>query len=237
MPNSRRFHVPDLPQHVVQRGNNRQDCFLTDEDRSEYLLRLAIASRKYAVAIHAYALMPNHVHLLATPETGEGVGRLMQAVGSGYVRTFNARYRRSGTLWDGRYFSSLVGADAYFWNCHRYIELNPVRAGIVVRPDEYHWSSFARNALGRPDQVVTPHPAYLALARCISDVPASYLSLFASPLRESTLTEIRYRLHQERAYGDEAFVSRIEAESPRSPRCRGPGRPAAEEITISDLIQ
>jgi putative transposase len=217
---------------------------VSEDDRAEYLFRLASASRKLSVAIHAYALMPNHVHLLATPDTGDGVGRLMQAVGSGYVRSFNARNRRTGTLWDGRYYSSLVGSDRYLWNCYRYIELNPVRAGIVVRPEDFRWSSHARNALGAPDPVVTPHSAYLSLARCYGDVPAAYRSLFTEELGEATLTEIRYRLSKERAYADEDFIAQLEKTCHRSPRCRRPGRPAqedapastAEELTISDLF-
>jgi putative transposase len=244
MPNSRRFHLPSVPQHVVQRGNDRRPCFLVEADYAEFLLRLAGASRKYSVAVHAYALMPNHVHLLATPVAADGIGRMMQAVGSGYVKTFNARHGRTGTLWDGRYFGSLVGTDQYFWNCHRYIELNPVRAGLVLRPEEFRWSSHARNALGRPDPAVTPHPSYLALAHRIGDVATAYRRMFATALAESAVTEIRYRLHTERAYGDEAFVEKFEADSRRSLRSRGPGRPAKadagkivpEEITTSDLI-
>jgi putative transposase len=244
MPNTRRFHLPSVPQHVVQRGNDRRPCFLVDADYTEFLLRLAGASRKYSVAIHAYALMPNHVHLLATPVDADGIGRLMQAVGSGYVRTYNARHGRTGTLWDGRYFGSLVGTDQYFWNCHRYIELNPVRAGIVTRPEDFRWSSHACNALARPDPVVTPHPSYLALAHRMGDVATSYRRMFAEALAESTVTEIRYRLQKERAYGAEDFVERFESISTRSLRSRGRGRPAKadvrknapEEIIISDLI-
>ena len=226
MPNSRRFNLPSVPQHVVQRGNDRRLCFLEEADYIEFLLRLTGASRKFSVAVHAYVLMPNHVHLLATPAAPGGIGRMMQAVGSGYVKTFNARHGRTGTLWDGRYFGSVVGTDQYFWNCHRYIELNPVRAGIVCRPEDFRWSSHACNALGRPDPVVTPHPSYLALAHRVGDVAPAYRQMFAKTLEESAVNEIRYRLRQERAYGDEDFVARLEPISPRSLRSRGPGRPA-----------
>jgi len=153
MPNSRRFHLPDIPQHVVQRGHGKQLCFLSDADYLEYRRRLASASKRFEVSIHAYVLMTNHVHLLASSHSAHGVPKLMQSVGGGYVRSFNARHGRTGTLWDGRYFSSPVGSDAYFWNCHRYIELNPVRAGIVDVPGSYRWSSNSSNAPGGVDPV------------------------------------------------------------------------------------
>ena len=227
MPNNRRFHLPNIPQHVVQRGNNRLSCFLSDDDHAEYLLRLKAASRKCGVAIHAYVLMSNHVHLLATPESGDGVGKMMQAVGSGYVRSFNCTHGRTGTLWEGRYFSSPVGTDGYLWNCHKYIELNPVRARIVSDAARYRWSSFARNALGRADDVVTPHPAYAALAKL--DQHVAYRKFFEETLCDATAREIRERLRKERAFGSEAFLATIEGVAARSPRCRSRGRPWPEK--------
>jgi putative transposase len=224
MPNCKRFHVASLPLHVVQRGNNKQSCFMTDEDRREYLQRLAAASSRYAVAIHAYVLMTNHVHLLLTPASPEGAGKLMQSVGGGYVRSFNARHARTGTLWDGRYFSSLVGADAYLWNCHRYIELNPVRAGLVQRPGAYRWSSYAKNAFGAIDPVVTPHAAYHSLAESPERACARYREMFDGELPDGTVAEIRERLTQQRAFGDEAFLHSVEPLCARSPRVLRPGR-------------
>jgi len=237
MPNSRRFNVAAIPQHVVQRGNDRQACFRQEDDYLEYLARLAGASRKHGVAIHAYVLMTNHVHLLATPETGDGMSRLMQAVGSGYVRSYNAKHARTGTLWEGRFFSSLVDGDDYLWQCHRYIELNPVRAGIASDPSRYRWSSFARNALGKPDRVVTPHPAYAGLAAC--EPFRIYRGFFESTLSEATIVEIRDRWRKGRAFASEERLQHIEAVASRSPRSRGPGRPrsaAKRELTISDLF-
>jgi putative transposase len=222
MPNLRRFNLPGIPQHVVQRGNNRQACFLSEQDYLEYLLRLAGASEKHGVDVHAYVLMRNHIHILATPVRADGVGKMMQAVGSGYVRSFNAQYQRTGTLWDGRYFGSVVGSDAYLWNCHRYIEMNPVRAGIVDRPEDYRWSSFARNALGRADPVVAPHPAYGALG---ASPHLAYRALFDEPLPEGTILQIRERLLKERGYGAEDFLANVESLAARSPRCRAKGRP------------
>jgi putative transposase len=231
MPNARRFHAPGFPQHVVQRGNDRQPCFRHVDDFNEYLARLALASKKYDVAVHAYVLMPNHVHLLATPAAMDGVARVMQAVGSAYVRSFNARHARTGTLWDSRYFSSVVGEDDYFWNCQRYIELNPVRAAIVARPESYRWSSHMRNAFGHPDRVVTPHHMYVALARQARDAPKAYRKMFGRDVESAAILAIRAVLHQERAYGDEAFIARVEQFSRRSPRCRSRGRPAALSST------
>jgi len=238
MPNTRRFHVPNIPQHVVQRGNNRQPCFLVEDDYHEYYLRLGAASKRYGVAIHAYALMPNHLHLLATPESEDGVQKLMQAVGSGYVRSFNAKHERTGTLWEGRYFSSLVGSEAYLWNCYRYIELNPVRASIVREPGLYRWSSFGRNAYGHRDEVVRPHPAYSALASGSHDPTETYRQFFAEALAPAVVLEIRERLRKERGYGSEEFLASVEAIASRSPRCRTSGRPrkSEDDLTISDLF-
>jgi putative transposase len=231
MPNSRRFHLAGIPQHVVQRGNSRQLCFLANADYSEYLRRLARASQKHAVAVHAYVLMTNHVHLLVTPATADGVAKLMQSVGTGYVRSFNARRGRTGTLWDGRFYSALVDSDRYFWGCHRYIELNPVRAGMVARPGDYKWSSYAANAHGKPDPVVTPHASYLALAGSLAKARANYRQMFANQLVEADLQAIRNSVRNERAYGREEFFASIEAHSIRSPRHRGRGRPIAIDET------
>jgi putative transposase len=231
MPNSRRFHLAGIPQHVVQRGNSRQLCFLANADYSEYLRRLAKASQKYAVAVHAYVLMTNHVHLLVTPATAHGVAKLMQSVGTGYVRSFNARHGRTGTLWDGRFYSAPVDSDRYFWGCHRYIELNPVRAGMVARPGDYKWSSYAANAHGKPDPVVTPHSSYLALAGSLAKARADYRQMFANQLVEADLEAIRNSVRNGRAYGREEFFASIEAHSIRSPRHRGRGRPIAIDET------
>jgi putative transposase len=226
MPNSRRFHLPDIPQHLVQRGHGKQLCFLIDADYLEYRRRLASASERFEVSIHAYVLMTNHVHLLASSRSPHGVPKLMQSVGGGYVRSFNARHGRTGTLWDGRYFSSPVGSDAYFWNCHRYIELNPVRAGMVDVPGSYRWSSYARNAYGSADPVVTPHPSYLSLANSLVDVTKRYREMFATELADAEIEDIRMKLKTERAFGNEEFLTAIEATSSRSPRHHGRGRPA-----------
>ena len=136
-----RFVLPGYPRHVVQRGNNRQACFFDESDYRKYLDSLAEAAHKYHCQVHAYVLMTNHVHLLVTPTTDEGISQMMQSVGRRYVRYFNGVYRRTGTLWEGRYKASLVQTDSYLLTCYRYIELNPVRAEMVPDPGDYPWSS------------------------------------------------------------------------------------------------
>lgn len=160
-----RLCPPGIPQHIIQRGNNRQVCFAADEDYAAYAHWLHESARKYRVAIHAWVFMTNHVHLLATPSELGGVSLMMQRVGRHYVRYFNHVYRRSGTLWEGRFKSCVVAADDYLLICQRYIELNPVRANMVGHPSDYRWSSYRCNGLGRPAQLWTPHDIYLKLGK------------------------------------------------------------------------
>ncbi|CAA0114175.1 Uncharacterised protein [Halioglobus japonicus] len=157
MPRLPRLYAPGCAHHIIQRGNNRADCFFENADRVRYLEFLAEASVKNRVAIHAYVLMTNHVHLLVSPDTPESCGKMMQSLGRRYVRLINDRYKRSGTLWEGRYKSTLVDTDAYFFAVSRYIEMNPVRAGIATAPQEYPWSSYPANALGKRNSLLTPH--------------------------------------------------------------------------------
>ena len=153
-----RLDLPGIPQHIVQRGNDRQACFADAADYLRYRQELGEAALRYDCALHAYVLMTNHVHLLTTPREPGGVSRMMQAIGRRYVGSFNARYRRTGTLWEGRFKSALVDSEHYVLACYRYIELNPVRAGIVTSPREYRWSSHARNAHGTHEQKVKGRP-------------------------------------------------------------------------------
>lgn len=159
-----RFNLPGIPQHVIQCGNNREPCFYAEADYDRYLVDLSEAANHNACRIHAYVLMTNHVHVLVTPMCEYGISHLMQDLGRKYVRYINQRYRRSGTLWEGRYKSSLIDSEAYLLACMRYIELNPVRAHMVEHPGEYRWSSYACNAHGRNDRLIVPHPTYGALA-------------------------------------------------------------------------
>lgn len=164
MPRKPRFTLPGIPQHIIQRGNNREPCFFAEEDYRRYLDDLAEVAEKHGCRIHAYVLMTNHVHLLMTPAREHSISDTMQALGRRYVYYINKTYRRTGTLWEGRYKASLIDTEAYLLTCMRYIELNPVRATMVEHPGEYQWSSYAANAQGTTNPRITPHPVYLAPA-------------------------------------------------------------------------
>lgn len=191
MPRSRRVEAPNVPLHVIQRGNNRAACFFGDIDRRFYLRSLTEMAARRGVAIHAYVLMTNHVHLLATPREVGAVALMLQDLGRKYVRVINTIHERTGTLWEGRYKSSLVADERYLLACHRYIELNPVRAGMVDAPVRYPWSSHAHYALGRKDCLVSEHPAFLALGATPRERRNAFCSLFLEDLEEPTLAHIR----------------------------------------------
>jgi len=163
MPRMSRLALPGVPLHLVQRGNNRQACFFHEADYSFYLQSLFACAARYHVAVHAYVLMTNHVHILATPADKSGVSRMMQLLGAIYVTNINATYRRTGSLWEGRFKSSLVDSGSYCLACYRYIELNPVRAGMVLRPGDYRWSSYGVNACGHASAGIEPHEQWRAL--------------------------------------------------------------------------
>lgn len=163
MPRQPRIDVPGFPQHLVQRGVDRQPCFFSDEDRRRYLTDLREIAATLDCSIHAYVLMTNHVHLLATPREFGDLGRMMQALGRRYVRYVNDRHRRTGTLWQGRFKACVVDSDRYLLACQRYIELNPVRAAMVVDPGDYPWSSYRHHAIGVHDALLRPHAIYEAL--------------------------------------------------------------------------
>lgn len=226
MPRPLRIDLIDLPQHVVQRGNDRQPCFLDESDYHFYRTELRLMAAREGCEVHAYALMTNHVHLLVTPREKGAVSRTMQSLGRRYVRYFNDRLLRTGTLWEGRYKTSLVGDGVYLMNCHRYIELNPVRARMVHDPANYPWSSHATLALGTQDPLVSPHPYYLAL----SDSPAvrqrMYRELVLSGLDQSEVEVIRSNLHRQHAYGTASFRREVEARSGVAVAPQRVGRPS-----------
>ena len=163
MPRLPRLNLAGVPQHVVQRGNNRQVCFFVEQDYVVYLDKLKYYAKQYQVDVHAFVLMTNHVHLLMTPYTDKGVSQLMQSLGRYYVRYINQTYNRTGTLWEGRYKSTLVDSEEYLLLVSRYIELNPVRANMVEHPAEYPWSSYHANALDKVVELISPHPVYQRL--------------------------------------------------------------------------
>ena len=186
-----RFVLPGDTLHVIQRGNNRARCFVDDADRERYLASLRRASDRAHCAIHAYVLMTNHAHLLVTAEDASAAGRMMQSMGPAYVRYFNRRHGRTGTLWEDRFRSGRIDSERYLLQCSRYIEMNPVRAGIVQEPGAYRWSSFRSNARGEFDALVRPHPVYLALGRGASVRREAYRALFTAPLDGILLDAIR----------------------------------------------
>jgi putative transposase len=220
MPRLPRLSVPSYPQHITQRGNNRQPSFLAADDYRFYLTCLGEALSKYRVQLHAYVLMTNHVHLLMTPSDAAGAGHVMQSVGRRYVQRFNQRYGRSGTLWEGRYHSSLVQDQHYLLSCHGYIELNPVRAGMVDKPDNYPWSSYAANALGSPDPLLTPHLEYLGLGRSDSERRTAYRQMVGTFVPNELLETIRDCTNGNRVFGSDVFQAEIEARLARPIRRR-----------------
>jgi putative transposase len=191
MPRRPRLVIPDVPIHITQRGVDRCATFISDDDFALYLWVLRDACVRARCAIHAYALMTNHVHLLLTPADSDAPACLMRALGLRYVRYFNDRYRRTGTLWEGRFRSTIVDTSRYFLACSRYIERNPVRAGIVDDPGAYAWSSYRRNAYGENDGIVTPHSLYTALGTDAATRRAAYRELFAANIPSMVLPEIR----------------------------------------------
>lgn len=209
MPRRPRIKLADMPQHLVQRGVNREPCFFAEEDCHCYLHWLQEAADDWRCTIHAYVLMTNHVHLLVTPGAPDGPARIMQSLGRRYVQYINRHYKRSGTLWEGRYKSSLIHAEDYLLACQRYIELNPVRADMVADPGQYRWSSYRRHALGLPDKLVTPHSLYLALGQDDASRQAAYRALFRSQLDEAALADIRHAIAQNQPLGNDRFKEAV----------------------------
>lgn len=193
-----RLDLADVPQHIVQRGNNRASCFFEDGDRLFYLGLLAEACRAHDVAIHAYVLMTNHVHPLATPARPGGVSMLMQAVGRRYVQWINKRRNRTGGLYDGRFKAELVDSDPYLMCCYRYIELNPVRAGLAPGPADYRWSSYRCNALGEPNNLVAPHATFEGLANALELRRQRYRAFVAEGVTDQERKAIRARQNRSR---------------------------------------
>jgi putative transposase len=224
MPRLPRFVIPGQPQHIIQRGNNRQEIFREEGDYLFYLEKLADASNKHQCKIHAYVLMSNHVHLLVTPHRENGIGKMMQMLGRYYVQYFNSSYKRNGTLWEGRYKATLIDSKEYLLTCMRYIELNPVRAqNRVNHPSKYPWSSYSFNALGMENQLITPHQEYKRLGRTDAERQSAYRQLFRSRIPQMTLAEIREATNKAWVIGSDKFKSRIARKIDRPVQSRGHG--------------
>jgi len=221
-----RFVIPGQPQHIIQRGNNRNVIFVAEEDYRFYLEKLAEACRKFKCDLHAYVLMTNHVHLLITPSTKDGIGKVMQLLGRYYVQYFNYQYRRTGTLWEGRYRATLLDSERYLLTCSRYIELNPVRAAMVQFPEEYPWSSYHGNALGKEDILLTGHSVYQALGKGTLERCKNYKALFEYQIGEKIIDEIREATNKAWVLGNDKFKEQIELLANRqcSPKPKGGDR-------------
>ena len=225
MPRKPRFYLPGMPVHAVQRGHNRSAVFYTDFDYLEYLRRLRQASVVHGCIVHSYVLMTNHIHLLLTPAHKESVGLLFQTIGRHYGRYINQTYQRHGSLWEGRYKASLIDSARYLLSCMCYIEMNPVRAGMVDHPARYRWSSFAANALGDTNAVVTPHQEYLALGASADETQRVYRQLFDEGLDVDEITTIRNALQTGTPLGKERFKEQVEVALSRKVGYAARGRP------------
>ncbi|WP_395006343.1 transposase [Undibacterium sp.] len=227
-----------IPQHVIQRGNNRQVCFASEEDFAAYAHWLTEYAKKFQVDLHAWVLMTNHVHLLCTPRTNNAVSHLMQALGRQYVRYFNLSYKRTGTLWEGRFKSCLVQQDGYLLQLYRYIESNPVRAGMVLEPSDYVWSSYQINALGKESALCTPHSCYLALGSDATKRQANYRDLFKSHIDCELLETIRDSVNKGLVFGNSRFETEIESLTGRRMTAGKVGRPVGwrKAGSCEDLI-
>lgn len=228
MPRRVRIHLDGVPLHIVQRGHNRAPCFFTDEDYASYLHWLGEALKANDCALHAYVLMTNHVHLLLTPGQARAVPGLLISLGRRYVQYVNRTYRRTGTLWDSRYKSSIVQAEDYLLACQRYIELNPVRAAMVSDPAHYRWSSYRANGLGRQDARLTPHLVYDGLGATGAARQAAYRALFRAQLDAPAIDALRLAIHQGQPVGNRRFLAEIEKMTGVRREAKPRGRPRAK---------
>ena len=223
-----RLSLAGYPHHIIQRGNNRQAIFMDVADRQFFLDLLEAHSKQFGVAIHSYVLMDNHVHILATPGTAEALPGMMQAVGRRYVRYFNDRHHRTGTLWDGRYKSTLVQSESYLLTCMAYLDLNPVRAGLVAQPGDYAWSSYGHYTGQRIDKLITPHPLAWELGNTPFAREAAYASLVQSGLAYREQTAITDSVLYGWALGDAEFVANLQKKTPRRLVKGQAGRPKSQ---------
>ena len=206
MPRRPRLYLPDQPQHVVVRGHNRDPVAVDRQDFRFLYQCLSQAAKRYRLTVHAWVLMHNHIHLLTTPADEQGLPQAMQSLGGRYAQHFNHRYQRSGSLWEGRYKAALIDSERYMLCCYRYIELNPVRAGLADRPQDYPYSSFHHNGLGKPDPLVTPHVIYQQLT---ADSLEAYRALFEQIVPNKELNEIRAATEKGFGLGRPEFLRRL----------------------------
>jgi len=220
-----RLFLPGQPIHAIQRGNNREPIFAAEEDYRYYLECLGKAAGEQGLAIHAYVLMTNHAHLLATPDSEDSLSKAMQSVGRRYVQYFNHTYQRTGTLWEGRYKSTLIQSSRYLLTCMRYIELNPVRADMVGHPADYPWSSYCANAQGEENALLTPHALYRRLGPTPVARQTAYRQLFRAQIPRDELEAIRNATNKAWVLGEGRFLQKVEALSQRRAAPLPKGRP------------
>lgn len=226
-----RYVIPNQPQHIIQRGNNRQVIFAADVDYQFFRNALVDAATKHGLQIHAYVWMTNHIHLLATPLFENSISKVFQSVGRKYVQYFNYTYRRSGTLWEGRYRATIVDSEQYLLKLMRYIELNPLRANMTGHPAAYPWSSYTYNAEGKSGlnyDWLVPHEEYLRLGQNSTERQEAYQQLFITEIDSSDLAQIRECTHKGWALGSQRFVEEIERLGNRQASSKGLGRPKME---------
>ncbi|MCW8935597.1 MAG: transposase [Gammaproteobacteria bacterium] len=230
-----RYVLVGHPQHVIQRGNNRQKIFKSAGDYEYYLEKLSDAAEKHQCEIHAYVLMTNHVHLLITPHTENGIGKMMQMIGRYYVQYFNKSYNRTGTLWEGRYKATLINTEQYLLTCMRYIEENPIRAKNMVKQlSDYPWSSYACNALGETNELLTPQREYKNLAKTKAGRSSAYSKIFRKKLGSQELDDIRESTNKAWVLGDDKFKEKIAKQLDRAVKSVGHGGDRRSEVFFED---
>ena len=220
--------------HVIQRGNNRQSIFVDRGDYEAMLALLAEHAQRHAVAVHAYVLMDNHFHLVVTPASADGLPQMMQAVGRRYVQYFNRRHGRTGTLWEGRYRSTVLQPERYLLPCMVYLDLNPVRAGTVVQPVDYPWSSHAHWRGLRVDRLLTPHALYWALGNTPFAREAAYGAAVQAGISSQEQSVLTQSALSGWALGDAEFVAELQKHTPRRVTRGKPGRPALQSMLGPD---
>ena len=231
-----RLVIAHQPHHLIQRGNNRQPIFMETADYQAYLNWLREGCKRFGVAIHAYVLMSNHVHLLASPQDADSLAKLMQWLGRVYVPWFNRKYGRTGSLWEGRFRTSVVDSEAYLLICSRYIELNPVRAGLVNQPQDYPWSSYMHHVGLKIDPFITEHALFWALGNTPSERDAAYKALFEQALSQTDLALIGQGVHKGRVTGQKVYQEKLAKtlDRPIIPNRRG--RPKGTK-TVQELSE
>ncbi|MDH3636618.1 MAG: transposase [Gammaproteobacteria bacterium] len=220
-----RYAIKNQPHHIIQRGRDGKQIFFEEQDYQYFYDCLEAAAYNYHLKIHAYVLMPNHVHILATPGDTDSISRTTQSIGRNYVQYFNEYFDMSGTLWEGRYRATVIDSKTYLLTCSRYIELNPVRGGLVKKPVDYRWSSYAHNALGKADAMISAHGEYLKLGNNDKERAKAYRALFKQKLSSQTVQTITETALKGWVLGDDKFARKIEKLSGRRASRLPKGRP------------